>query len=283
MDFHACQDVITLHKETHLNSPIHTLALEITEPETDPIKRTRLLTDWLFDELEWVATDYEQRTVDEILLRGAGNCAEQANVLDALLVSIGVSTRWIAEINIHPPSKRRQCDAEDLFDTYGSKASVFGYQHNDHRWLEVYDESIESWRPADPTLGIVGEHEWVRDRISFTDRPELGREMIVPFSVFTVSPERQPQEDRSRHYLLDVFNEYYGERLTSLSHWSEWEDDVAWLSRLGRQAYAGEINLHEYAGSIEELLNCYQQLGQDWESTAHSQEPQQQVTVPRNS
>lgn len=63
---------------------------------------------WLNEEFEWVQTDYVDRTVEEILARKAGNCAEQAKVVEKVLTHIGIETRWILEINSHPKSMERQ-------------------------------------------------------------------------------------------------------------------------------------------------------------------------------
>ena len=60
----------------------------------------------MFAEFEWSATDYQHRTVEEILVRRAGNCAEQALVLNRLLRALDIDTREIAEINIQPPVAR---------------------------------------------------------------------------------------------------------------------------------------------------------------------------------
>ena len=76
-------------------------------------------------------------------------------------------------------------------------------------------------------------------------------------------PERVPIDDRSEHYLLDVFNDYYDGELSRLPAWETWISDSRRLSTLGRQAYAGELNLHEHAGEIEQLLRTYEQLGRE--------------------
>ena len=38
----------------------------------------------------------------------------------------------------------------------GMSYSVFGLQHNDHVWLEVWDDATKSWFPADAAYGVVG-------------------------------------------------------------------------------------------------------------------------------
>src|SRR5690349_1314344 len=65
--------------------------------EGDSLTRTQRLVSWMSSRLEWVATDYEVRTPEQILTRGAGNCADLASVLERLLRPAGISYRWVAE------------------------------------------------------------------------------------------------------------------------------------------------------------------------------------------
>ncbi|PFR60281.1 hypothetical protein COK29_29605, partial [Bacillus cereus] len=46
----------------------------------DESEKVNTIFAWLNEEFEWVQTDYVERTVEEILARRAGNCAEQAKV-----------------------------------------------------------------------------------------------------------------------------------------------------------------------------------------------------------
>ena len=73
--------------------------------------RVRALVDHLHRRMPWVATDYRTRSVDEILARGVGNCADHAGVLMSLLKEGGFEVRWVQEINLQVPSERRQASA----------------------------------------------------------------------------------------------------------------------------------------------------------------------------
>ena len=64
--------------------------------------------------LEWVATDYQRRTPEQILARGAGNCADLSSVLERLIRPAGIPYRWVAEINLQPASAERDADAQHL-------------------------------------------------------------------------------------------------------------------------------------------------------------------------
>ena len=151
---------------------VEKLAREMVGSERDAFAQCRRLIQWMHQGFEWTVTDYQGRTTDEILLRRAGNCAEQARVLDSLVRSLEIETRRIGEINIQSPRIERGQFAEKRVAEMGPSASVFGYMHNDHRWLEVKDTLIGERIPADATLGICG------------------------------------AEDRSEHYLVKLFYRY---------------------------------------------------------------------------
>jgi hypothetical protein len=242
---------------------ITALAGRIAGADGSVEQRAQRLTDWLHSSLEWVATDYEQRTVDEIIARRAGNCAEQARVLDALLTAAGIETRWIAEINVHPDSDQRQLDSEALIPAYGKRATVFGYRHNDHRWLEIYDPASGEWLPADATLGVVGITSWIEARLGFGRRHPEAVEMLVPFCVVELDLERRLGNYRTHHYLVESLDAYYGGSTARLPSWREWVSQVTALGDLGARAFLGETDLHAESGRIKTLWNIYRQLADE--------------------
>ena len=85
---------------------IDTLARRVAG-DGDAITRTQHLVSWMNSRLEWVATDYQRRTPEQILARGAGNCADLSSVLERLIRPAGIPYRWVAEINLQPPSDAR--------------------------------------------------------------------------------------------------------------------------------------------------------------------------------
>jgi hypothetical protein len=242
---------------------IKEIATSVTESEGSTRKRVIKLVKWMNQNFKWTSTDYKKRTVEEIIQRRGGNCAEQARVLIALLKASGIEARWVEEINIQPESKRRHEDAEKLIAEHGHKLSIFGYIHNDHRWLEVYDDAFDVWIPADPTLGVFGVKEWVRVRLGFGERPEAAKDMIVPFVVI-IREKGQLVQDRSEHYLINEFNAYYGNELGKLSAWPQWLSTVLELSKLGSDAFAGEINLHEHTKLMIQLEQAYLNLKKEY-------------------
>lgn len=232
--------------------------------------RTRRLVYWINDRFEWSATDYQRRTPMEVIARRAGNCAELASVLHVFLDSLGVRTRWIREINVQPePTPRRQRTAADLVAQRGNALSVFGLQHNDHVWLEVWDDSTGAWFPADPAYGVAGIADWSAARLAMEHRPRprvpavepIAADMLVPFVV--LASDRRgggPFEDRTTVYLVDGFEHLYGDRLRELPSWPSWVDAVRRLAPHAKAAFAGEENLHAHTDDIAGLKAVYDAL-----------------------
>jgi transglutaminase-like putative cysteine protease len=186
-------------------------------------QRTQSLVHWVNDNFTWSATDYQKRTPEQIVARRSGNCAELAPVLRMLLDSMHVRSRWVREINVQPEqTPRRQKTAEEKVAEGGNSMSVFGLQHNDHAWLEVWDDAANAWFPADPAFGVVGLDEWLPARLAMDSRPKprvaavepIAADMLVPFVVVAADSRRGPYvEDRTTYYLIDGFNKLYGGRL----------------------------------------------------------------------
>ncbi|WP_341848584.1 transglutaminase family protein [Geothrix mesophila] len=221
--------------------------------------RVRALVDHLHQRMPWVATDYRTRTVDEILARGSGNCADHARVLQSLLKAGGFESRWVQEINLQAPSERRQASARAKVAEGGKGFSVFGYRHNDHRWLEVRDPATGTWFPADSALGVVGGEAWAAARLGFGPRPAAVADMIAPVFVEAVQPGRPP-EPRSGAYLLQAFGDMEGGRIRSLPAWPAWEKAVRALEPHASAAFRGTEDLHAQADLLTALAEAYAAL-----------------------
>jgi len=75
----AQQDAIAVPKDTaSVNTKI--FAQSIVEGTNDNYEKAKTLLSWLSNHFEWKATDYQQRTVKEIIVRQGGNCFELATV-----------------------------------------------------------------------------------------------------------------------------------------------------------------------------------------------------------
>jgi len=232
--------------------------------------RTRRLVYWINDHFEWSATDYQRRTPAEVIARRSGNCAELASVLHLFLDSLDVRTRWVREINVQPnPTPRRQKTAEQLVAERGTSFSVFGLQHNDHVWLEVWDDSTGTWFPADPAYGVAGLEEWSAARLAMENRPKprveavqpIAADMLVPFVILAGSNRAGPYDvDRTTFYLIDGFRHLYGDGIEELPSWPSWVKSVAELAPHARAAFAGEENLHDHTQEIASLKAVYDSL-----------------------
>lgn len=242
---------------------VEELAREIAGTSGSTLERARKLVFWVNKNFKFVDTDYKQRTVEELIQRRAGNCAEQAMLLQVFLEALDIPARWVAEINIQPKSEQRKLDAEKLIAEHGVGVSIFGYIHNDHRWLEVYDDINKIWIPADPSLGVFGTDSWIQARVGFGERPEVIKDMIVPFVVI-VQKGKKIVEDRSEYYLINGFNSYYGHKLEESSLWPKWIFLIGKLSAYGSLALTGEVNLHSYTYLMEQLLDVYTGLKNEY-------------------
>ena len=232
-------------------------------------QRAEQLLHWLSRNFKWLSTDYQKRTVKEIIVRKGGNCFELATVYMSLIKTLGLKYRQVAEINIQPRSERRQGSAETLVTTRGYAYSVFGEQHNDHRWVEIYDETSNAWIPADPSVGVIGLEPWLKSRVWFGDRwaidTSITNDMIVPFAIFVTGGGNKIVEDRTNYYVMKSFDKLYNGELSTLPSWNTWKSCVAGISERCKGAFEGKVNLHEYRGDIAHIASTYERLRLEYE------------------
>jgi transglutaminase-like putative cysteine protease len=256
-------------QEPSAPADIDSLSRQIAGDSGSSLDRAQRLITWINTSFDWKATDYQQRTIEQIIERRGGNCAELSRVLERLLKPAGIRYRWVSEINIHPYTPGRQQRAEARVAANGNRSSVFGLRHNDHRWLEVFDDAAGQWVPADPSIGIAGVEAWIKFRMGLANRPqpqvpavaEILKDMIVPFAVIARS-ESGLGEDRSEFYLVEQFNRTYGGRLASLPAWRDWTAGVRELSQSAARAFRGDVNLHDSNDKIARLAETYEALRQ---------------------
>lgn len=232
----------------------------IGDADTEQEKAERII-DWFARNFDWTATDYKDRTVNEILERKGGNCAELARVAAASFEEVNLKMRRVREINLHIKTERRQRTAEGKVKELGNRASVFGLQHNDHVWLEIYDPASDTWIPADPSLGVVGYRSWLSARYGFGNRFSLdptSTDMIAPFAVFAMQDGEYV--DRTTYYALEGFNILYQGQLKEYPAWATWKKGIVQLSQSALSAFKGESNLHQQTSSIDALVKAYAEL-----------------------
>jgi len=262
---------------THLAEKIDTtnldlkaLGTQITANDASNYQKARTLLNWVSNRLEWVATDYKRRTVNEILERGAGNCYDLAQVYLEMVKVMGIKTRSIAEVNLSRLHPERQGQAEQLVKEKGPRYSVFGARHNDHRWLEVYDDISGQWLPVDPTMNVIGVEQWVKARLGFGKRitidPTITDDMIAPFAVFVTGGAKNELmvEDRSGYYMVEQFDKVYDHELSGLPSWKKWVASIGQLSEHAKLAMESKEDFHRYTNRIAELDVIYRDLKNEY-------------------
>src|ERR1700687_3916814 len=123
--------------------------------EGAPIARAEHLVRWVHQHVRF--TPDRHQTLDALLEDRGGNCFDHASLTIALLRSSGFTARFVREVTAAPADEGRAAAAR------ASKSSLFGYEHNDHTWVEVQVDG--AWVPADTSLGLFGEREWLAGRV----------------------------------------------------------------------------------------------------------------------
>jgi len=238
-------------------------AKEVSQGTDSELGETRAIVLWLTQHFDWKETDYQKRTVQQIVERGGGNCNDLAMVALAAMKELNIKVRRVHDVHIRTESPDRGERARALVKEKGNTCSVFGRHHNDHVWLEVYDSKANDWFPADPWSGLVGTEDWLKARVWFGQRSSVNPDapdMIVPFGIFAEDAGGNFTIDRTRHYLVDEFDRLYGNRLHESAAWPQWVAKLDLLSKQVEGAFAGSVNLLEYEGDIDSLSAIYERL-----------------------
>lgn len=240
-----------------------TFAEEVTKGSASDVERTRAIVHWVIGHIGYEPTDYQTRTVAQIVERRGGNCDDMARVALAAMKELNIRTRRVHDVHIRTISAQRGDNARALVKKNGNQYSVFGTHHNDHVWLEVYDPSAKEWFPADPWTGLVGLDEWMAGRVGFSKRsgpsPDIA-DMIVPFAIFAADADGNFTINRTQHYLVDEFDREHHNKLHDLPPWKQWTALLGQLAGKAEGAFAGTTNLHDSAPQIDQLAATYEQL-----------------------
>jgi len=238
-------------------------AQQVSKDASSELGRAQAIVRWLAQNFEWKATDYQKRTVPEIIERQGGNCNDLAMVALAAMKELNIQLRRVHEVNIYTNTPERGARAREMVKAKGNSYSVFGRHHNDHVWLELYDSAAREWFPADPSSGLVGTEEWMKGRVWFGKRSTLNPitdDMIVPFAIFAADADGKFTINRTQHYLVDELDRLYGGKLHKNQLWEQWTAALDLLDDKVAGAFAGSINLHEYEAQIDSLAVIYEQL-----------------------
>jgi Transglutaminase-like superfamily len=238
-------------------------AQQVSKNATSELGQAQAIVRWLAQNFEWKATDYQKRTVQEIIDRKGGNCNELALVALSAMKELNIKLRRVHEVNIYVNTPERGVRAHEMVKEKGNSSSVFGRHHNDHVWLELYDSRAGEWFPADPSSGLVGVDEWMKGRVVFGKRFSMNpitEEMIVPFAIFAADEDGKFTINRTQHYLVEEFDRLYDGKLHKVPAWQEWTKSLDLLDDKVAGAFAGRVNLHEYESQIDSLAETYEQL-----------------------
>ena len=265
------QEKLTSQKDRDLydllRKDLNAFAGDVTRNAPSELGQARMIVRWLAEHLEWKATDYQQRTVPEIINRGGGNCNELAMVAVAAMKEIDIRMRRVREINIHKETPARGETARAKVKEKGNRLSVFGRHHNDHVWIEIYDSKEKEWYPADPSIGVVGTKEWLEARAGFGKRftlDPISEDMIVPFAIVAADEKGAFSINRSQHYMVEEFGRLYPGRLDNLHAWGDWVRLLDELDDKAIGAFNGEVNLHDYEKTIDSLAEVYSELRSEY-------------------
>jgi hypothetical protein len=238
-------------------------AQTVSANATSELGQAQAIVRWLAQNFEWKATDYEKRSVAEIIERKGGNCDELAMVAQSAMHALNIKLRQVHEVNIQVEDPERGVTAHEMVSSKGNSYSIFGRHHNDHIWLELYDSTAGEWLPADPSSGLVGVKEWMQGRVGFGKRVSLNpitNDMIVPFAVFAADANGKFTVNRTQHYLVQEFDAFYDGKLHANPAWQQWTAMLNQLDDKVEQAFAGQLNLHDYEAQIDALASTYEQL-----------------------
>lgn len=263
-----CQFAIAQQNTNPANDDVFLkdFAFSIAKPGKGNLEQAEIILNWLSNNFQWYATDYQNRTVREIIERKGGNCYELAKTFMSLIRQLGIKHRNIAEINVQLRDSLRGADAAVLVTEKGNAASVFGLSHNDHRWVEILDEKTGAWIPCDPSMGVFGLDNWLKARLWFGKREtvnsDISKTMLIPVAIFVMSDTGKNiiVEDRTSFYLVDAFDHLYGDRLHGLVAWSAWKTKLLLLAKQCRYAFEGKENLLLHEVEFEECFNTYRGL-----------------------
>jgi transglutaminase-like putative cysteine protease len=101
----------TASRTSQSQSRLKAFADSIAQGAPSSYEKAEKVVRWLANNFDWTATDYQKRTVEEIMARKGGNCNELAMVTIALLKELNLQMRKVREINIHKESATRRENA----------------------------------------------------------------------------------------------------------------------------------------------------------------------------
>ena len=88
-------------------------AQQVSKNATSELGQAQAIVRWLAQNFEWKATDYQKRTVQEIIDRRGGNCNELALVALSAMKELNIKLRRVHEVNIYVNTPERSPCSRD--------------------------------------------------------------------------------------------------------------------------------------------------------------------------
>ena len=108
-------------------------AQQVSKNEKTELGQAQAIVHWLAMNFQWTYTDYQKRTVQEIIDRKGGNCSELAMVAQSAMKELNIKMRRVHEVNLHVNKPQRGVDAKQMVKEKGLSYSVFGRHHNNRK------------------------------------------------------------------------------------------------------------------------------------------------------
>ena len=75
-------------------------AKQVSEGTNSELGETRAIVLWLTQHFDWKETDYQKRTVQQIVERGGGNCNDLALVALAAMKELNIQVRKVHDVHV---------------------------------------------------------------------------------------------------------------------------------------------------------------------------------------
>src|SRR4029078_5964679 len=98
-------------------------AKEGSQGTPSELGETRAIVLWLTQHFDWKETDYQKRTVQQIIERGGGNCDDLAMVALAAMKELNIKVRRVHDVHIRTESADRGDRAHALVKEKGNVCS----------------------------------------------------------------------------------------------------------------------------------------------------------------
>ena len=99
---------------TLARTDLKAFAQQVSKNAKSELGQAQAIVKWLATNFEWKATDYQKRTVQEIIERKGGNCNDLAMVALSAMKELNITLRRVHEVNIHVNAPERGVRAHEM-------------------------------------------------------------------------------------------------------------------------------------------------------------------------